>query len=68
MFRQAQDTIRKAAARFSRAPESQARGVECGPQNIAALPTAAAYVIRGTLTDEEWTLVERMIPPAKRGG
>ena len=49
-----------------RAPESQARGAECGRHRRAADRSGLRYP--SDLSDAEWALVEPLIPPAKRGG
>ncbi len=48
-------------------PDSR-RVTECGRQRTASVTTAASLRYPSDLTDEEWALVEPLIPPAKRGG
>jgi transposase len=44
------------------------RRAACGRRTIATSITGAAFRYPNDLTDEEWALVEPLIPPAKRGG
>ena len=44
------------------------RGARCGRSRTARATTGTSSALPSDLTDEEWSLVEPLIPPAKRGG
>ena len=53
---------------LSLAADSGKRGLPCGPTNSAKSTSRERGRYPSDVTDEEWAIIEPMIPPARTGG